>query len=178
VNEIIVRLRRPKKGLTMKLIIAFGVALLLASPARAGAFLSGNVLYEKCSRDATFCQGYVAGIADALETAHQVCTPENVTLAQVVGVVKAYLWAHPEARHYTASSETAMALVNAFPDHQCAPEQDPRVLAFLLPESSISRRVDVSDYEWRFHCIVTNRCRYQWLDRRQTLEYLRSLPSG
>lgn len=98
---------------------------LLTSPARA-TFTDGNDLLTSCSADLYVeCLGYVAGIADAMETAQscnngslagwQACVPIGVRKSQAKDVVIRFLREHPQDRHYPASGLVAQALQEAFP---------------------------------------------------------------
>jgi hypothetical protein len=96
-----------------------------------GAFVNGNYLFDACHVDEnsnssqwTTCSAYIAGVidgltltksADGLALINNVCRPNDTVLKQSMDVVLTYLRAHPEARHYSASSLIATALKQAFP---------------------------------------------------------------
>jgi hypothetical protein len=99
------------------------VAAVMAGSAGARAdFRDGNQLYAECPPESgyrLFCQGYIAAITDAARHApvagHKVCGSADVTLGQMVDVVRRYLEAHPELRHFPAEDLVAEALAEAFP---------------------------------------------------------------
>jgi hypothetical protein len=113
--------------------IALG-ATLVAAPVKGAraAFISGNVLHDACqapkgSAKSGLCYGFIAGTFDALLTSASTlgsrmsfCTPDGVTLGQVIDITTQYLIAHPEQRQNSASSLVWLSLVKAFP---CAKEQ-------------------------------------------------------
>lgn len=88
----------------------------------AGAFVSGNELYDWCTNPSTSntCYGYIEAAADIYsnQNANTVCLPSGqagVTAEEVVDVVKKYMTDHPETRHFTAISEILVALEEGFP---------------------------------------------------------------
>jgi Rap1a immunity proteins len=103
-------------------------ALLLAagllSPVSAysqetAMFHSGNQLYKDCitqerSIQSDFCIGYLEGAVDAFSSDGTLCLPPNVAAGQVQDMVMSYLRAHPENRHYTASSIVRQVLEVSF----------------------------------------------------------------
>jgi hypothetical protein len=105
--------------------LAFTSSPAVAQPYQH-AFHSGNSLLEMCSHgqysaDNSYCLGYIAGMADAIDAANgsllgwRACPPNEATEGQIMDVVVQFLSQHPESRHYTASSQIARALANAFP---------------------------------------------------------------
>lgn len=102
------------------------VALVLPPRvASATTFFSGNTLYDYCKADPHdrvaygTCVGYIAGVADAMETGPlytwKACVPRSAAMGQPYDVVLRSLRAHPEWRHFTAPSLVAHALSEAFP---------------------------------------------------------------
>ena len=103
------------------------VYLMLVSVASAGqdsissSFYTGNTLYALCQgeseADKTGCMMYVAGIYDANSWIEkkQTCTPESVTLNQIVDVAKKGLSDNPADRHLGAASLVGYYLGIAFP---------------------------------------------------------------
>jgi hypothetical protein len=84
---------------------------------------SGNALYVACSHgNVHFCAGYIAAIDDAARddalSGHRACPPPGMPLGQEIDVVKRFLTAHPEKRHFSASSLVIDALAEAFPCRQ------------------------------------------------------------
>lgn len=119
------------KGATPIFFQLIGYMIFSTSVAAAPAtnFQSGNSLYSTCTtekgesthyQDESFCVGYIAGVADGLETMQELagrksCTPDAITQGQIRDVVKKYITEHPEKRHYTAASIVIMAIINAYP---------------------------------------------------------------
>lgn len=104
-------------------IVALALGVLPTSESvSVEMYLSGNDLHEECRPTArgSLCTGYILGVADAMQgyTAlgeWRMCSSKNVNSVQVVDVVKAFLTAHPEIRHFAAASLVAKALAEAFP---------------------------------------------------------------
>jgi hypothetical protein len=111
--------------------------LSLAAPTEAIAVeaWNGNQLYTACTSDALefvfACKSYIIGVGDLLDLARQyskthakpaaavvggwhVCMP-LIDPEQAIDIVKNYLTAHPEERHYGAADIVAKALQQAFP---------------------------------------------------------------
>lgn len=101
------------------MIKAVFVSLLLLSTAQANAeFFTGAELLQRLSspemsdKDSAF--GYIAGAHDAHRgTVH--CTPDGVTLGQVVFKVKKHLEEAVNVRHYSADAHVAYVLKNEWP---------------------------------------------------------------
>jgi hypothetical protein len=81
----------------------------------ARGFVTGNDLFSKCSSNSPLCMGYIAGVSDVMSTNGDICLPDNATVQQIVDIVVKYLSDHPDRRHYSASSESGVALMQAFP---------------------------------------------------------------
>ena len=82
----------------------------------------GNELDEYCAPGSVtqlYCDGYVAAIADVMKHSpvnrEMDCGPPEVTLQQIVDIVRRFLAAHPEDRHFSAESLVADAIAEAFP---------------------------------------------------------------
>ena len=93
-------------------------ALFLLSPTFAFAekgFVKADDLFSKCSSSSPLCAGYIAGVSDIMSTNDDICLPSHATIQQVTDIVVKYLSDHPERRHYSASSEAGVALMQAFP---------------------------------------------------------------
>ena len=100
---------------TIRIIFA---AVFLLSPTfafSARGFVTGDDLSSKCSINSPMCMGYIAGVSDIMSTDGDICLPNNATIQQIVDIVAKYLSDHPERRHYSASSEAGIALMQAFP---------------------------------------------------------------
>jgi hypothetical protein len=92
--------------------------------------VSGNDLLDWCKKPVpmgAMCVGYIVGASDAnldffnaLGAEHLFCIPNGVTREQTRDVVVKYLNAHPERRHFSASSQVPQALEEAFP---CTPRK-------------------------------------------------------
>lgn len=98
---------------------------LLALPAQAQTFKTGNDLLELCRSklptELAICIGYVVGVSDAITAApnqygpQRVCVPVGATQGQVRDLVVKRLEQHPEVRHFRAASSAYVALQEAFP---------------------------------------------------------------
>ena len=108
----------------MKTWIAAGLIALAPLEAQAGAFYSGNQLYNFMTSGNRFenqvALGYVAGVVDAEDRSRSirgVCfqIPAQVTGDQVRDVVKRFLEQNPALRHFNAANLSASALSDAFP---------------------------------------------------------------
>lgn len=111
------RMNMARVGARMAVLMIFGFALW---PCAAFALLSGNELFQSCeAREGTadngVCVGYIKGVADTFQIAHQFCPPKGAIGEQLNDVVIKYLRDHPEKRHYSASSLVIVALQRAFP---------------------------------------------------------------
>jgi hypothetical protein len=115
---------------TKVLILAFVVALLLATPVRAQDVTSGNYLIGSCQitlrvidnpnitldkyeawRDG-YCRGIIEGVGAASPL---VCSPQGVTFSQEYRIVTKYLQDHPERLNSHGAELVQEALVQAFP---------------------------------------------------------------
>jgi Rap1a immunity proteins len=83
-----------------------------------GQRVTGDDLSSKCSINSPICIGYVAGVSDIMSTNGDICLPSDATIQQIVDTVAKYLSDHPEKRHYSASSQSGIALMQAFPCKQ------------------------------------------------------------
>ena len=102
----------------MKPIRIIVTTVFLLSPPSAFAakgFVTGNDLFSKCSVNSPLCIGYVAGVSDIMSTNGDICLPNDATVQQLVDIVVRYLSDHPERQHYSASSGSGIALMQAFP---------------------------------------------------------------
>ena len=102
----------------MKTIRIIFAAVFLLSPTSAFStrgFVTGDDLSSKCSINSPMCTCYIVGVSDIMSTNGDICLPSNATVQQIVDIVAKYLSAHPERRHYSASSESGIALMQAFP---------------------------------------------------------------
>ena len=89
-------------------------------------FYNGDQLWDECRTEppSRICDGYVAGIADAMGSAQALgmgvlgfhaCFRVDLAISQLTDVVKLYLHEHPEKRDFLAASLVADALARAFP---------------------------------------------------------------
>jgi Rap1a immunity proteins len=121
----------------MRNLILAGLAILavlsLSVPAVAADGLDGNKLYARCTGKEDvmggklgelYCFGYVRGIADAIVIAtatganlgkYTACIPTEAQSGQLLDIVKNYLAAHPETRHFGAAYLTMIAFTEGFP---------------------------------------------------------------
>jgi hypothetical protein len=105
-------------GFAVKTIRITFAAVFLLSPTvafSARGFVTADDLSSKCSVNSPMCMGYVTGVSDIMSTNGDICPPNNATVQQIVDIVARYLTDHPERRHYSASSESGIALMQAFP---------------------------------------------------------------
>lgn len=111
-------------------LLTIGAVLLAVMSGHASAqskfrFVSGDDLYRWCSEEsdnagASFCQGYVEGIADVLGAGNTIngytaCLKPGTTVGQVMNIAKQHLAAHPQDRGAAADGFVARALDEAFP---------------------------------------------------------------
>ena len=108
--------------MSRRLGFVVSAALVLAPHgAQSDVFESGNGLLEGCSRDPSWCLGYIVGVADAMLAnggtflGWRVCFPASVVQGELQDVVIKYLQTWPERRDYGASGLVAHALSEAFP---------------------------------------------------------------
>jgi hypothetical protein len=105
-------------GFAVKTIRIIFAAVFLLSPTfafSAKGFVTADDLSSKCSVNSPMCTGYIVGVSDIMSTNEDICLPNNATVQQIVDIVAGYLSGHPERRHYSASSESGIALMQAFP---------------------------------------------------------------
>jgi hypothetical protein len=81
----------------------------------ARGFVTGDDLFAKCSSNSPLCMGYIAGVSDIMSTNEDICLPNDATIQHIIDIVLKYFSDHPERRHYSASSESGIALMQAFP---------------------------------------------------------------
>jgi len=105
--------------LTLSVLTVGATALHAASP----PFYDGNKLLSMCLEhdvaQQARCTGYAEGISDAYEAERERrgltrCGPDDVKSIQVRDVIVRFLQAHPEDRHYDASSEGMLAIQSAW----------------------------------------------------------------
>ncbi len=100
------------------IFIAAGIAI---APGVAHANITGEKLLEACSSkkaDAlAACDGYLAGVADAINTAKagNICFPAGATVKQFRDMALKELQAKPEIRHQTGSTIMTPIFASAFP---------------------------------------------------------------
>jgi Rap1a immunity proteins len=91
-------------------------------------FFSGNELLDNyCTPVGDTCRGYIAGVADALNLGNalagqRACWPKGVSVQQLTDIAVTYLRAHANRRHYSAVSQVAAAIAEAFPCPNAPPE--------------------------------------------------------
>jgi hypothetical protein len=110
----------------MKRLILAVLVVCAVSPAWGGeVFQLGNGLHKICQSKSVYnsgyCDGYMSGVADALQGANKgvggntFCHPKGVTVGQLSDVAKLWLSQNPKYRHFTGHSVVARALSEAFP---------------------------------------------------------------
>ena len=110
-------------------VAAMSISAVSAAADKAAVYMNGNSLYAWClsaSRSQQgLCDGYILGIADAMEESKTIagfaaCIPAQVrtrSWAQILNVVKRFLASHPEKRPLSATELIAQAFQEAFPCH-------------------------------------------------------------
>jgi hypothetical protein len=106
----------------MRIVLAsLAVCLLLIMFARyADAdFMTGNELKgsfdnKEHEPHETIAVGYIMGVNDMLRDV-TACTPNDVTVRQLVDIIRKYLAEHPEQLHKGASKLIVEALSSTFP---------------------------------------------------------------
>ncbi len=105
-------------------ILALGLASLvpLSGNARASdVFMLGDKLLKACIDEPTFCQGYVAGVADVLfgtEAAilgSRACPKAGTTIGDAAAAAVTWMQNNPERLKFTAYSVVAVALAESYP---------------------------------------------------------------
>ena len=95
----------------------FAAVLFIPMLAQA-EFRTGNQLFSEIQSTGVVEQmislGYIMGIADALRGINH-CPPATVTAGQLRDMVKNYLDANPQFRHYTADTIVMAVLKQAWP---------------------------------------------------------------
>jgi hypothetical protein len=125
-----------------KITFAIAVCLMMLvlgktqTEAETIVFMSGNDLLTYCQdhsnkeRRQWYCMGYMAGISDMLQVAGETCRTVYVNQSQMKDVVVLYLENHPATRHFTAATQTRVALTEAFPcpplTHPPGPSKEPQ----------------------------------------------------
>ena len=117
------------KGVSMKLLIAASLALALAAAPASAAVpvpvmkVMGADFYTRCTNPpadkgaqiVTVCAAYVAGIADDLKDAGQVCLAPGVTPAQLLPFALNWIRLHMQNGSYPAALQIRTGLSVAFP---------------------------------------------------------------
>ena len=116
----------------MRMILLAAVMVLIGvwgTTASAGAFISGNKLYDFCknypgSKDRPeTCSAYVIGIMVAMSYnipegslgTYRFCLSDGVRASQAADIVTAWLANNPKDRHIGAAGIVAQALSQAWP---------------------------------------------------------------
>ena len=91
----------------------------------AGGFQTGNNILSHCTPSPTdfeqgFCDGYIAGVADAMDEKEPIfgwraCFPRGVTGGQITDEDVRFLQLHIGDRHKGAAGLVAAALAEIFP---------------------------------------------------------------
>jgi hypothetical protein len=103
-------------------VLILGVCAGGARPAIA-SYMTGNYILQACASkgtyDYSFCQGYVAGVADLMlsdpKYKNTLCMPDSVTIGQIVDISIITLKQFPNVRHENADGIIGAALLHAFP---------------------------------------------------------------
>lgn len=101
----------------MKALIA--CVAFVATSASAQSFFNGNKLLGMMDGSPTeiaIAMGYIAGVADLASTNNQACFGNGgVSIGQLRDLVKRYLEAAPEVRHYDADILVSVVYAKHFP---------------------------------------------------------------
>jgi hypothetical protein len=104
----------------LPLVLSSG--LLAATPVQA-SYLNTAHFLERCSAmdsdSATFCVGYLEGVADELAVARALarnaqCIPPGVTVGQLKGVVLGYLRNHPAPPQEVAAEGVTKVIITTW----------------------------------------------------------------
>lgn len=117
--------RTTRKRVGMAWVGLAGITAAFTAHLAEASFLDGNDLYARCAApmgdvSLSFCNGYVAGISDALYEGNSVngykaCIPSGPTVGQMADVVRQFLAANPASRHKASEGLVAHAISDAFP---------------------------------------------------------------
>ena len=106
----------------MRAICGLLLACALASPAFGQGrvvYITGNELLEMCREQQLLCEGYILGVADALEAtawpSPRSCRPKSVLAEQVLDVALGVLVDNPAERHRPAFDLIADEVVRLWP---------------------------------------------------------------
>ena len=102
------------------------VSLLVAAPASGqdvGVWTTANDLHAWCASetkvDNAVCHVYIRAISEVVANdrvyTYRACIPKGVSAIQTKDIVKNWLQAHPEQRHYAAYTTVARIVAEAFP---------------------------------------------------------------
>ena len=104
------------------MIAAFAAALAMsaASAQASKMMLTGADFQAACSRPDPewigFCHGYVQAVFDSVRTpGEEICAPDDLTRAEIVGIVVQHLTKTPSLQSLNAASVVFGALQNAYP---------------------------------------------------------------
>ena len=112
-------LRKPIVWVFIFLITLCPLAAL-SQALTSGTIVNGTQLFSECddggdTPNGIACLHYIAGVADVLLMHKEICVPSGVTVRQLADIVTKYLRDNPEVRHFTAASDTMVALARVFP---------------------------------------------------------------
>ena len=97
-------------------LLALLTAASLSAHAQSGSILfSGQELYTRLTGNPVMVHGYVAGVADSQSGVTICIPPGQVTLGQMVDMVKQTLERLPSERHLSADIFVQVALEQRFP---------------------------------------------------------------
>lgn len=114
------------KAALMRVRAIAGIAMLITCflPAPASAegrvvYITGNELLDMCREQQLLCEGYILGVADALEATSwpspRSCRPKSVLANQVLDVALGVLVDNPAERHRPAFDLIADEVVKLWP---------------------------------------------------------------
>lgn len=109
---------------TVTVALAMAVIATVTTPRPASAddvFILGEKLYKVCTEEPTFCQGYVAGVADVLFGTEEAilgsraCPKPGTTIGEAASAAVGWMEKNPSRLGFTAYSVVAVALAESFP---------------------------------------------------------------
>jgi hypothetical protein len=97
-----------------KLLLTAATVVAFATPAFAGAGVSGTTLLKSCTAaNHNACFAYILGVTDAGHK--QMCLPDGITGVQLRTIVLTYLTRNPQRQSQAASDLVVEAINNVWP---------------------------------------------------------------
>ena len=119
--------------MTARWTIVLGILLSAVGGSAHAEFWTGNDLKLKLESwereddklDGPMAAGYVVGVYDAIEYSF-VCTPDGITVEQVVSVVLKFMRENPEILNLSADRVIERSLAAVWPCKRTSPSPQPR----------------------------------------------------